>query len=76
MTPGQLKHYGSLLFGRDWQLGISLIKDVHRRTVRGWFEGRSPIPQDIDLVLLKEFKIQNNMREAAMRSLKKKISKK
>ncbi|ARD28896.1 transcriptional regulator [Acinetobacter lactucae] len=63
MTPEQLRHAGSLLYGQSWQTDFARAIDIDPRRVRQWLAGERPIPLNLweDVVKL----LQENSKETA-----------
>lgn len=53
MTPKQLKQKGKARHGKKWQSALANELGINPRTVRGWLQGRSPIPTWLEVFLNK-----------------------
>lgn len=53
MKPDLLDACGRALYGEQWQVPLSRDLDVNDRTVRRWIAGDSPIPNGLNIDLLR-----------------------
>ena len=53
MTPDLLAKCGEALYGPRWQTEMSRDLDVADRTVRRWVSGDTPIPDGVNIDLLR-----------------------